>query len=406
MNWWWSRSINTALQIKHLQDSFVSQRNIECSGTHQSYQNVGLVIGVTGVVGNSLAETLSSTDTPGGPWKVYGVSRRGMPVCRNAKVIYIQCDVSVATDAQAKLSTLEDVTHIFWVTSAFDLSTAKCCAINGAMFRNVLVSVIPNAPNLRHICLQTGAMHYMEIHKSIDGKLHVISHDPPFNEDMKRLENVDNFYYTLEDVLFDEVSRKQSLTWSVHRPDLIFGFSPRSTLNIIGTLCVYATICKHESVPLKFPGTKAVWDSYSNASDANLVAEHQIWAALCQQGKNKAFNITNGDVFKWKHMWKVLAEQIGVEYVGFDETEKIISLSELMKDKGPVWDKIVRDNKLVSTTLQEVGCWGFADMLLAGGTSRLSSINRSKEHGFIGFRNSTNSFIFWIQKAKDNRLIP
>ncbi|XP_060169135.1 (S)-8-oxocitronellyl enol synthase CYC2-like [Lycium barbarum] len=397
MNWWWSRSVNTP-RIKHSQ--------VEYCVTHQSYQNVGLVIGVTGVVGNSLAETLSSTDTPGGPWKVYGVSRRGPLVCNTAKVIYIQCDVSLATDTQAKLSTLEDVTHIFWVTSAFDLSSAKCCEINGAMICNVLRAVIPNAPNLRHICLQTGAMHYMAVHRSIDGKLRVISHDPPFTEDMDRLENIHNFYYALEDVLLDEVSRKKSITWSVHRPDTIFGFSPHSTLNIVGTLCVYATICKYENIPLKFPGTKAVWDSYSNASDANLVAEHQIWAALCQQGKNKAFNITNGDVFKWKHLWKVLAKKIGVEYVGFDEAKKIISLSEMMKYKGPVWDKIVRDNNLISTTLEQVGLWGFADMLLAGGTSRLSSINRSKENGFIGFRNSTNSFIYWIQKAKDNRLIP
>lgn len=392
MNWWWSRSINNTVRQ---------------NGTHEiSYQNVGLVIGVTGVVGNSLAETLSSADTPGGPWKVYGVSRRGPPVCSVAKVTYIQCDVSVAADAQAKLSTLKDVTHIFWVTSAFDLSTVKCCEMNGAMFRNVLISVIPNAPNLRHICLQTGAMHYMGISKSIDGKLNVISHDPPFNEDMERLENTHNFYYTLEDVLLDEVSRKQSLTWSVHRPDLIFGFSPYSTLNIVGTLCVYATICKYERIPLKFPGKKAVWDSFSNASDANLVAEHQIWAGLSEQGKNRAFNITNGDVFKWKHLWKVLAEEIGVEYVGFDEMDEIIPLSEMMKDKGPVWDKIVRDNNLISTSLEEVGLWDFADMLLAGGTSRLSNINRSKENGFIGFRNSLNSFIFWIHKAKQNRLIP
>ncbi|KAG5626852.1 hypothetical protein H5410_012070 [Solanum commersonii] len=139
MNWWLSRSINNALQ-----------KNVEYRGTHEiSYQNVGLIIGVTGVVGNSLAGTLSSTDTPGGPWKVYGVSRRGTPVCSIAKVTYIQCDVSKATDVQAKLSTLKDVTHIFWVTLAFDLSTAKSCEINGPMFRNVLTCVIPNAPNLR-----------------------------------------------------------------------------------------------------------------------------------------------------------------------------------------------------------------------------------------------------------------
>ncbi|KAG5626851.1 hypothetical protein H5410_012069 [Solanum commersonii] len=144
---------------------------------------------------------------------------------------------------------------------------------------------------------------------------------------------------------------------------------------------------------MKFPGTEAVWDSFSNASDANLVAEHQIWAAMCPQGKNRAFNITNGDVFKWKHLWKVLAEEIGVEYVEFNAKEKIITLSEMMKDKGTVWDKIVRDNKLISTKLEEVGLWDFADMLLGEGTCRLSSINRSKENGFIGFRNSINFYV-------------
>ena len=45
----------------------------------RSYQSVGLVIGVTGIVGNSLAEILPLSDTPGGPWKVYGVARRPRP---------------------------------------------------------------------------------------------------------------------------------------------------------------------------------------------------------------------------------------------------------------------------------------------------------------------------------------
>ena len=33
----------------------------------RGYQSVGLVIGVTGIVGNSLAEILPLSDTPGGP---------------------------------------------------------------------------------------------------------------------------------------------------------------------------------------------------------------------------------------------------------------------------------------------------------------------------------------------------
>ncbi|XP_035549098.1 (S)-8-oxocitronellyl enol synthase CYC1-like [Juglans regia] len=44
-----------------------------------SYQSAGLVIGVTGIVGNNLAEILPLPDTLGGTWKVYGVARRPYP---------------------------------------------------------------------------------------------------------------------------------------------------------------------------------------------------------------------------------------------------------------------------------------------------------------------------------------
>ncbi|KAL5074691.1 hypothetical protein RYX36_013675 [Vicia faba] len=80
-------------------------------------------------------------------------------------------------------------------------------------------------------------------------------------------------------------------------------------MNVVGTLCIYAAICKHEDVPLRFPGTKEAWESYYMASDADLIAEQHIWAAVDPYAKNEAFNCSNGDVFMWKQLWKVLAEQ-------------------------------------------------------------------------------------------------
>ncbi|KAB1220268.1 3-oxo-Delta(4,5)-steroid 5-beta-reductase [Morella rubra] len=367
----------------------------------RSYQSVGLVIGVTGIVGNSLAEILPLSDTPGGPWKVYGVARRPRPNWNaDHPVEYIQCDISDPEDTQAKLSPLTDVTHIFYVTWANRSTEAENCEVNGAMFRNVLRTVIPNAPNLRHVCLQTGGKHYIGPFDAF-GKIQ--PHDTPFTEDLPRLE-IPNFYYTLEDVLFEEVDKKEDLAWSVHRPSAIFGFSPYSLMNIIGTLCVYAAICKHEGLPLKFPGTKAAWESYSEASDADLIAEQHIWAAVDPYARNEAFNCVNGDVFKWKHFWKVLAEQFGIEEYGFDEGERL-SLEEIMKDKGPVWEEIVKENQLQPTKLEEVGLWWFADLTL-GGEGLLASMNKSKEHGFLGFRNSKNSFISWIDKMKSYKIVP
>ncbi|KAE8657061.1 3-oxo-Delta(4,5)-steroid 5-beta-reductase [Hibiscus syriacus] len=389
MSWWWAGAIGAA------------KKKFEEDEAPKSFQSVGLVIGVTGIVGNSLAEILPLSDTPGGPWKVYGVARRPRPNWNTDHPIeYIQCDISDPMETESTLSQLTDVTHIFYVSWISRSSEAENCEVNGSMLRNVLRSVIPNAPNLRHICLKTGGKHYIGPFE-LFGKIQ--PHDPPYSEDLPRL-NAPNFYYTQEDILFEEIEKKETLTWSVHRPTNIFGFSPYSLMNLVGSLCVYAAICKHEGKPLLFPGSKAAWNCYSEASDADLIAEQQIWAVVDPYAKNEAFNVSNGDVFKWKHLWTVFAEQFGIEQFGFVEGENR-GLQEMMKGKESLWEEIVKENQLQKTSLEEVGQWWFVDLLLSV-EMPLMSMNKSKEHGFVGFRNSRKSFVTWIDKVKAYKIVP
>ncbi|WOG84641.1 hypothetical protein DCAR_0103825 [Daucus carota subsp. sativus] len=387
MSLWWSGAVAAAKK---------RMGQLEYASAPSRYNSVALVVGVTGIVGNSLAEILPLSDTPGGPWKVYGVARRPRPPWKvDERVDYIQCDICDLDETRLKLSMLQDITHVFYVTWANRPNESENCEINGKMLRNVLNALIPNSPNLKHICLQTGRKHYVAPGSE--------DHDPPYTEDLPRLDSP-NFYYILEDILFEQVGKKEGLTWSVHRPAPIFGFSPYSLMNIIGTLCVYATICKHEGVPMRFPGTEEAWNCYSDASDADLIAEHQIWAAVDPYAKNEAFNCSNGDVFRWKHFWKVLGQQFEVE-CGYLEAGERLSLAEMMKDKGPVWDKIVKEKGLVPTKLEEVAAWWFADGMFSG-PCPLISMNKSKEHGFFGFRNSKSCFIYWIDKMRSYRVVP
>jgi nucleoside-diphosphate-sugar epimerase len=107
----------------------------------RDYKSVALVVGVTGIVGNSLAEILPLADTPGGPWKVYGVARGKRPNWNEDNPVeYIQCDISDRNQTQSKLSLLTDVTHIFYVTWANRETESENCKINGLMYRNVLDS--------------------------------------------------------------------------------------------------------------------------------------------------------------------------------------------------------------------------------------------------------------------------
>ncbi|KAK2999205.1 hypothetical protein RJ639_022784 [Escallonia herrerae] len=139
-------------------------------------------------------------------------------------------------------------------------------------------------PTLASHILQTGTKHYVGPFEYL-GKIQ--PREPPFTEDLPRL-NALNFYYTLEDILFKETSNKETLTWSEQRPD---DEHHRNPLRLRG-------ICKHEGMALKFPGTRAAWNGYYNASDANLIAEHHVWAKVAPHTKNDAFNIVNVDVFK------------------------------------------------------------------------------------------------------------
>lgn len=93
------------------------------------------------------------------------------------------------------------------------------------------------------------------------------------------------------------------------------------------------------------------------ASDANLIAEQHIWAVVDPNAKNEAFNISNGDVFKWKKLWKVLGEEFGIEEYGLEEKGENLSLVEMMKDKDGVWEEIVRKNQLRATKFEEVAAW-------------------------------------------------
>jgi nucleoside-diphosphate-sugar epimerase len=367
----------------------------------ETVPKVALIVGVTGIVGNALADQLAEDNAPGGPWKVYGLARRPKPNWLNqSNLIYIQCNLLERKQTLAKLSPLHDVTHIFYVTWVNRDTEEESCEANGGMLRNVVDGLLPNAKQLQHIVLQTGEKHYVGPFEYF-GKVSISN--LPFREDSPRLP-CPNFYYTLEDIVFDTVKQKQGLTYSVHRPNVIFGFTAGSLMNLVCTLAVYASICKYEGKPLIFPGNRICWEQFFDASDASLIAEQEIWACLDPKAKNQAFNISNGDVYTWKRLWYLLAEKYELqvpEYKG-----EPTSLSEMMKGKEQVWDKIVQENGLQPLKLLDVvGEWWFADIMLNQPLENMSSMNKSREYGFLSWRDSEKSFVSAIEKARKNKLV-
>lgn len=100
-----------------------------------------------------------------------------------------------------------------------------------------------------------------------------------------------------------------------------------------------------------------------------------------------------------------MGKQFDLEVVGYVEGREPVLLEDLMKGKDSVWDEIVEKNNLVPTKLRDVAAFWFADVALRN-RDILISMNKNKEFGFMGFRDTTNSFISCIKKMRDQRFIP
>eukprot|EP00897_Mesotaenium_endlicherianum_P007713 jgi/Mesen1/6970/ME000361S06120 len=333
-----------------------------------SQNNVALIVGVTGIVGNHVLRRILSDKTD--CWeKVYGVSRKPCPdwlaaaAAGDDRFVHVQADVGSASAAQDALVPLRHVTHVFYATWAMRPSEEESCQVNGAMLRNVLTALCPVA-QVKHVTLTTGTKHYLGPFETY-GKVEM---ETPYREDLPRLPGA-NFYYALEDALFEHAK--------------LHGF----------------TICQVSGMPFRFPGSRTQWEGLNEVSDADLVAEQEVWGAIDARAQNEAFNTTNGDLFRWKYMWPKIAKFWNLEPAPY---EGPAPLQESMKDKGEVWDRLVAEHGLKPHKMDELAVWWHADADLSREIEAINDMTKSREAGFFGFRNSQRSFYSLFQYLRDN----
>ncbi|KAF3965379.1 hypothetical protein CMV_010426 [Castanea mollissima] len=155
----------------------------------------------------------------------------------------------------------------------------------------------------------------------------------------------------------------------------------------------------------RYPGTNYTWEHFCDVSDARVLAEQQIWAAVTDGAKNHAFYCTNGDVFTWKCLWKVLCEVFDVDFVPFDENEKF-DWVVMMKEKGRVWDEIVETYGLYKTNMEEIVSVEAVDVILHFGFQFVSSMNKSREFGFVGYADTLKNIGMWVGGYRGMKIMP
>lgn len=348
-----------------------------------------LVVGASGIVGSATATLLAEQG-----WIVHGLSRRPAD---QAGVAPVAADLQ---DAAGTADALRDIhpDAVFITTWLRQDSEAENIRVNAAMVRNLLDGLPkPDAP--RHVALVTGLKHYLGPFEAYGkGALP----QTPFREEQGRLD-VENFYYAQEDELFAAAAR-DGFTWSVHRPHTVIGKAIGNAMNMGTTLAVYATICRETGRPFVFPGSAAQWNGLTDMTDARQLARHLLWATETDAAHDQAFNVVNGDVFRWSWMWGRIADWFGVRAAAFDGTVR--PLEQQMANDVAIWRDIAARERLAEPNLDRLASAWHTDADLGRPIEVVTDMSKSRRLGFTAYQPTDDAFFDLFAQLRADRLIP
>ena len=343
-----------------------------------------LVAGGLGVIGRNLVTHLSEQED----WTVTALSRRKPDFETNAR--YLSVDLLNKEETDSALSSAGPFTHLFYAAYQEHQDQQKQIDVNLSMLRNFVTSGAKASANLERVLLYEGAKYY---------GAHLGAFPTPAREDDPRV-MPPMFYYDQEDWLTD-FAREKSWDHVILRPDVVCGFAIGNPMNLAMVIAVYATICKELGLPLRFPGSVDCYGKLAQVTDATQLAKGSTWAATNASGAT-AYNMTNGDIFRWNHLWKRIAQHLDM-----DPGEPMpISLSQMMADKGPLWEKIKKKHGLVDVPFDKIAAWGFGDFIFNCNWDVISSTTRIQQAGFTEVVDSEEMFLRLIDEFKEKRVIP
>ncbi|MFT7648523.1 MAG: nucleoside-diphosphate-sugar epimerase [Candidatus Poriferisodalaceae bacterium] len=290
--------------------------------TETSETRTVLVCGASGVVGFAAARQFTAAG-----WNVIGLSRRVPP--RFADTPHVAVDLADLDSVRAVASQLTDVTHVVFAALFEKPGLVRGWFEQDQMDRNLamisnLFTVLDGVAKVQHVSLLQGTKAY---------GAHVEPMKVPGRERNPR-HNHANFYWLQEDFLRARQDAGHRATFTIVRPQVIYGEAQGGNMNITPALGVYAALLRASGQPLHWPGGVS---SVSEAVDADLLGRMLVWAATAQTAVNETFNFTNGDVYTLQNCWPAIADAFGME-VGDDQP---LALAESMPAREDEWAALV-----------------------------------------------------------------
>lgn len=344
-----------------------------------------VVVGGLGITGRAVIEHIDTRCD----WQAIGVSRRTPDF--DTRTPFVSVDLLDRDDCEAKLAQVTDATDVVYAAHQPRAPHAELLAPNLAMLRNALEVLERSSPGLRHVCLIQGGKAYA-------------AHRFPARTPAKESDPCGSrpeFHHELERFLCER-SAEATWTWSSLRPEPTSGLGVANPMNLLMIIGVYAAMCRELGLPFRFPGTPDAYRALCQMTDGRILARAVLWSATEPRCAGEAFNITNGDCFRWQNVWPRLAAFFGLDY---DEPRKL-SLAGFMADKAPTWRRIVERNGLRPYPLEHMVAWEFGDAVFACEHDKVSSTVKALRCGFADCIDTEDMFFELFTQLEQRRILP
>ncbi|ULT24286.1 hypothetical protein KUH03_35525 [Sphingobacterium sp. E70] len=136
-------------------------------------------------------------------------------------------------------------------------------------------------------------------------------------------------------------------------------------------------------------------------TDATLLAKATVWAATEPQAANQAFNINNGDLFRWKDLWPKIAKYFNMEV----DTPLPLNLQTMMSDKENIWADIQQQQGL-NYNYQEVSAWAFGDFVFSWDYDFFADGSKARRFGFHEYIDTEQMFFRLFDEMRNKQIIP
>jgi hypothetical protein len=139
-------------------------------------------------------------------------------------------------------------------------------------------------------------------------------------------------------------------------------------------------------------------------TDARQLARHLLWASTHAVAANEAFNIVNGDVFRWRWMWSQLADWFGVAAAPFDGT--VQTLETQMAGDADIWRDMAAQHGLVEADIDRLISPWHTDADLGRPIEVVTDMSKSRRMGFLDYQPSDGAFFDVFATLRERKLIP